>query len=223
MRKFTLRNVGKVESTNSYAKKHYANERVYYSTEQTNGRGRMGRKWVDGKGNLAITFCLNNIDIKDIGMVPQLLALSLCEIVPDAKIKWPNDVMVNEKKVAGILAEAFENKVIVGIGINVNNDGFDKSISHKASSLALSLKKEFDFEDLTYKLMNNFSKNLSEWSIEKVTMFQLLLNKKISINESDFTFVGVATNGMAILKDSLGNESMYSGSEISLESIYKTN
>ncbi len=54
-------------------------------------------------------------------------------------------------------------------------------------------------------------------------MFQLLLNKKVSINESDFMFMGVATNGMAILKDSLGNESMYSGSEISLESIYKTN
>ncbi|MGH3078224.1 MAG: biotin--[acetyl-CoA-carboxylase] ligase [Gaiellaceae bacterium] len=101
---------------------------VAVSDHQTAGRGRLGRSWVAPPGtSIQVSVLLRPPPDR---MVPQLSLLggiATAEAVDEAlqfwrsaQIKWPNDVMVNRRKVAGVLAEAREGAVVLGIGINVN-------------------------------------------------------------------------------------------------------
>lgn len=110
---------------------------VIWAKRQTNGRGRMGRDWVSAEGNLFTTFLLSpNVPLADCAQLSFVAAVAVAEtlegIVPDAsavRCKWPNDVLVNGKKIAGILLESFTTReliserqwIAVGVGINVDN------------------------------------------------------------------------------------------------------
>lgn len=124
-----------IDSTNSWAKAHsdqWAAQGVTLVTAagQLAGRGRFKRKWVSPPDvNIYATFCFwFDADRKDAGHIPQLLALAAAAVLEkerfSPKIKWPNDVLLKGKKVAGILCEAiFEGErrgIVCGIGLNVN-------------------------------------------------------------------------------------------------------
>lgn len=98
---------------------------------QTRGRGRLGRHWHSPLGGFYISALLYPLTPKQITDLPFLMGVcviqTLSQILPkifDTSLKWPNDVLVNQKKIAGILSEAFgENEFyggIVGVGININ-------------------------------------------------------------------------------------------------------
>ena len=99
------------------------------SKSQSGGRGTRGRKWLDGYGNLYLTIVLNKSSIPQevpLTMVPLRIGSLLHPIIrrrvaADASValKWPNDVLVNENKVSGMLIEIEEEKLLIGIGINV--------------------------------------------------------------------------------------------------------
>ena len=105
----------RVESTNLFAKSNLhdlADCTVVHAKEQTAGRGRMQRKWVDlGEGNLFMSFVLkpSNSFNEVYSNLTQYLSVVLCDLLDEfgvsAEIKWPNDVQVNGKKIAGILSE----------------------------------------------------------------------------------------------------------------------
>ena len=88
--------------------------------EQTAGRGRQGREWVAAPGSaLLLSLVLRNPSAS----LPLAAAVAVCEALPiDAAIKWPNDIWVDRRKVAGILVEARpqEGWAVVGIGVNVH-------------------------------------------------------------------------------------------------------
>jgi BirA family biotin operon repressor/biotin-[acetyl-CoA-carboxylase] ligase len=94
--------------------------------EQTAGRGRLGREWVAPAGTSILCSVLLKPPaerrIQELSLVAGVAAADAVEraLVLSAQIKWPNDVLVNRKKVAGVLAEARERCVVVGIGININ-------------------------------------------------------------------------------------------------------
>ena len=124
-----------IDSTNSWAKRNaqtFEHDKVTLVTAdtQTAGRGRFKRKWESpSKQNVYATFCFLFDRMRtDIGNIPQILAVSTTKILEGLgfhpKLKWPNDIQLSEKKVAGILCETTTIDdglyVILGIGINVN-------------------------------------------------------------------------------------------------------
>lgn len=139
-----------IDSTNERAKygKPFS---LFFAEEQISGRGRFERQWVSRKGGLYFSIVLPGYSVSKITLIS---ALSVAESVEASRIKWPNDVLLFGKKFCGILGEVFENKVIVGLGINVENDvsGFD---------FACNLKSFYPIsrEDVFEKVTSNFARN----------------------------------------------------------------
>lgn len=138
-----------IDSTNMYAGK-IANKSpegtVVIANEQTKGKGRTGRRWIS-KEEEGLYFSLilkPEIAIVKASFLTQLAGAALVSAFEnmgiDAKIKWPNDVILNGKKIAGILTEMSAEidrifYIVIGIGINLYNENFDDEIKEKASSL----------------------------------------------------------------------------------------
>jgi BirA family transcriptional regulator, biotin operon repressor / biotin---[acetyl-CoA-carboxylase] ligase len=128
---------------------------------QTAGRGRFPeRKWLSQPGeNLLATVVLAPEAARLPGL-PLRMGLALCRAVdlfmiqaglyPPAppELKWPNDVLVEGKKLAGLLCEATAEATLVGLGVNVNQRRFPAELSHRATSLALCLSRSEKAEDL---------------------------------------------------------------------------
>ena len=144
MNKYTYLYFESISSTNTFLKENYKDLdefSIAYTYNQTNGRGRMGRVWNGGSDNIAFSILLKPKK-KDIAILSLLVGLAVsCAIdrYINTSIKWPNDIIINDKKVCGILAESIiSDKIdayIVGIGINVNRIDFPSDIKDKATSI----------------------------------------------------------------------------------------
>lgn len=161
------------DSTNVYAKSNLAaleDKTIIHALRQTSGRGRLSRQWVDlGDGNLFISFVLKPSDIfKEVySNLTQYLSVILCELLEEyglaPQIKWPNDVLINGKKIAGILSEtvmqgnSFKG-LVLGIGVNLNAKKEDTdNIPNKAvTALNLELNKEVDMYKFLQELSEKF-------------------------------------------------------------------
>ena len=106
---------------------------VIVSEDQREGRGRMGRKWISQNGGVYLSIILKpKIKTAQSTVLPLLAALSVCHVIKkmtnlDAKVKWPNDVVIDRRKVSGILLDTSTeadkiNFVVIGIGVNANID-----------------------------------------------------------------------------------------------------
>lgn len=169
----------KLDSTNKYAKLNIdsLDDKTVISTDiQTAGYGRFERVWVDlGAENIYMTFVLKPSEqINEVyANLTQYLSVCLCKqletinICP--QIKWPNDVLINGKKVCGILAESVIRAgklkgIVLGIGINLNAS-FDSvnKIDRPATSLNLELGHAIDKQEFMQNLINIFFKNYDEF------------------------------------------------------------
>lgn len=166
-----------ISSTNSWSKEHAAQFdptqlTIVTADEQTAGRGRFKRSWVSPKDcNLYITytFFIDRLDA-NVGNLPQVLALSAHELLQEKlqsiRIKWPNDLVIGKKKLAGILCEVTEVApqwaVVIGIGINVNTprsilEGIDRPATSLSEELGNPLDRQLLAEELHIKF-NTFLK-----------------------------------------------------------------
>jgi BirA family biotin operon repressor/biotin-[acetyl-CoA-carboxylase] ligase len=106
--------------------------------EQRAGRGRQGRAWSAPAGSAV----LMSVVLREVSeTLPLAAAVAVCEALPvEARIKWPNDVWISERKVAGILVEARpqEGWAVLGIGVNVATSEFPAELAQTATSLALA-------------------------------------------------------------------------------------
>lgn len=165
-----------IDSTNTYAKKaaegQFREGTVVIADEQTAGRGRLGRHWVSAKGKGIWMSIMLKPDILP-SDAPKLTITAAYAVANglrnccslDAKIKWPNDIIVGSKKLCGILtemsAEADEiNSVIVGIGINANMgfEDFGEAVSDIATSVKLETGAAVSRKALTASVLNEFEK-----------------------------------------------------------------
>lgn len=159
-----------VSSTNdelrALAEKGTTEGLILIADEQTAGRGRRGAAWLSPKGeNLAFSVLLRPTESKALWHRLSLAAgLAVAEAleayVPVAEIKWPNDVRVSGKKIAGILVEAGVDFVIIGIGINVNSTGFPEELA--ATSLREELGEETDRAEVLRGVVNRLSRRAGE-------------------------------------------------------------
>lgn len=138
---------------------------VIVAERQEKGRGRFGREWSSGSGGLYMTILLHVKDIDKSGYLTFIAAISVARAVReisglDAKVKWPNDVLANGKKICGILTETVsgkENSALVGIGLNVNQKKFPRSIGNKATSLKIESNKNYDIKKISKLIIRELS------------------------------------------------------------------
>ncbi|MHB8260663.1 MAG: biotin--[acetyl-CoA-carboxylase] ligase [Bacteroidia bacterium] len=165
-----------IESTNTYAtnlikEKQAVEGTLIFSKKQTKGRGQLGNAWQSEEGkNLTFSLILHPVflsiekqfylskitSLAVFGMLTEFLNIRRYGI----KIKWPNDILVNNNKIAGILIENilrgnFLQSSVIGVGININQLNFT-GINKRATSLAVLLKKEFNLKDLLQLFCKHF-------------------------------------------------------------------
>lgn len=164
-----------LDSTNKYAKENIENlvDKTVISTDcQTGGYGRFKRSWIDvGAENIYMTFVLKPSDalLPVYSNLTQYLSVILCKQLEEMKllpkIKWPNDVLLNGKKVCGILAESVIKGgklkgIVLGIGVNLNASAKNiKCIYPPATSVNLELGQTVDKHKFQQKLIENFFKD----------------------------------------------------------------
>ena len=171
-------------STNLYIKENYrslANKTVVMANHQTAGRGRRGRVWQDSDDLLFSILLKKNLP-DSITNLSLLMAASLYKTlikkVENVTIKWPNDILVNGKKLAGILLESVINAgkteyVVIGVGINTNTEEIDASLQDKATSLYLETKAKVNKKELLRKIIRGFSEEYKLYNEGKSDYLQI--------------------------------------------------
>ncbi len=145
-----------IESAGKDPKPGTASGTVVWADHQTAGRGRItGRRWIENPGDgllFTIIFTKDDLSVRMSGkpftLLPLLCGLAAAETIEryalnsggnadDIRIKWPNDVLLNSRKICGILCEASGSHVYAGIGVNLNQTGFADDLRRPAASLRM--------------------------------------------------------------------------------------
>lgn len=161
-------------STNDDAKRFAAQGEVHgtlvVADKQTMGRGRRGRTWISTEGVNAFFSIIVRPDMSPnkASMLTLVMALAVCQAIReetelDARIKWPNDIVVNRKKVCGMLTEMtaeldYIHEVVIGVGINMNQTEFPEEIQENASSLYVQGGQKVMRSNLVKSCMEQFEK-----------------------------------------------------------------
>jgi len=156
-----------IDSTNTWAKTHAhtfdpKKMTCIIADIQTAGRGCFDKHWVSKKGNLTMSLFFH-IDPKDplLPYIAQLLTYSTYKVLQKegviTQIKWPNDLLVDGKKLCGVLAETVHSGVVIGIGLNVN---IPVETNQQTTSLIELTGKQWDLSDLMKKIIAEFQQDL---------------------------------------------------------------
>ena len=218
-----------IDSTNNYLKNSYQllNSFTFVSTDyQTAGKGRNDRTWLSEKGeNLMFSFLIKEKALLDQAQIISLLvAVEIAKVlesykIKDVSIKWPNDVLIGDKKVCGILAEGqAPNYLVVGVGLNANQTSFPSDLRRPATSLLIELGRNVSLDELKESLFTQLTKSLNNLdfkaSLEYFRKHNYLRFKRISTSINGEFYVGrvmdiddnfclkVKTNDMYLIIDS---------------------
>ena len=195
-----------IDSTNSYLKKLLLKENindftVVVSKHQTNGRGRNGNLWAN-KPSLNLAFSVykrfNNFSVNEKFMLNIVSSVSVYEVLKKYKlnnltIKWPNDIMTENKKIAGILIEnsVRGNKInhsVIGVGININQSQFLDLPN--ATSVFLESGKKHSVEKIAVELKDAIQKNFTDFEIRETELIEFYNSVLFKRNvTTDFTTV----------------------------------
>ncbi len=220
---------------------------LFIADTQTSGKGRFKRAWVSpsGAGIWATILLRPDMQVSLSTGYSILCGVAVARAINNvtglnAMIKWPNDVIVNGKKVCGILSEMNNKKdkidwIAIGFGVNVNIDKKDisKEISHKATSLSIESGKAIPRIELLKDILNQFEALFNEYEYKKSLNFiteeyeskSCVIGKQIEIIEGEYTKKGFAVGfndaGALMLKTDNGIEIINYG-EVSVrgEGIY---
>ncbi len=173
---------------------------VIVAEEQRRGRGRRGRRWISPLGGLWMTVILKSE--KNAHILPLLASVVVAKALDNLGVKcclkWPNDILVEGKKVAGILGEIYDTYVLLGIGVNLQNE-IPPELKEIATNLPMVNKEKLLM--LILELLENTLSLTSETILEEWRKYQCTLGRKVVI-EDDGT-VGVAMdideNGFLII------------------------
>ncbi|MCF8464570.1 MAG: biotin--[acetyl-CoA-carboxylase] ligase [Flavobacteriales bacterium] len=238
----TIIRLERVDSSNNYARTHVRDKMPIEGTvivvgEQTAGRGQRSNSWVtEPKKNLTCSFILRPVFLaaKDQFLLSAAVALAVSdtvfELLPDkaVEIKWPNDVLVDGKKIAGILIENtlrginLENSII-GIGLNVNQVEFPSGIN--ATSVQLISEQETDLETVL-QLLNSYLEKyylqLREGRFEHIlhqlntNLFGVGNDRNLTVNGTleTVSIIGVRHTGELELERANGSRTLHQHHEI---------
>ena len=167
--------VEEIDSTQNYLRTSNPKSGDLITAEyQSAGRGRLDRKF-DAEKSSALLFSFYfepENEVKNLGYLTLLVGASVTATLNEItnndnfKCKWPNDVLFNQKKVAGLLAEKTSSGVIVGVGINVSTSKEALPVTH-ATSIFLATDIQINRNELLAKILMNLQRDLQEWQSGK--------------------------------------------------------
>lgn len=237
-----------IDSTNTkaqeLAEKGYPSGTLVVADKQESGKGRRGRSWVSPSGTgIFMTLMIKpDINPNNASMLTLVAALAVAKAITSvtgekALIKWPNDIVVNSKKVCGILTEMnaqfdYINHIVVGIGINVHNESFPEEISQMASSLMIEAGgKRFHRAQIIAETMSYFEQyydtflKTQDLSALVREYDELLVNRNKSVRvldpkePFDGKAMGITPKGELIV-DTWESRKLVSSGEVSVRGIY---
>lgn len=227
------------DSTNERAKASGVIEgSVFIAEVQNHGKGSRGRGWVSPRGTGIWHSILLKPDIppSEVSQITLVAGLAVCKAIGmDAKIKWPNDIVIGTKKVCGILTEMsaetdMVHYVVCGIGINVNTENFDAEIKHRATSMYIEsgdkqirndiIARELNYFEYYYKkfLESGLCAILDEYKENCVTIGRdvTVIYKKENVTGKA---ADIDENGALVVETADGTIRVTSG-EVSVRGIY---
>ena len=236
-----------VDSTNnkvkSLAEEGYPNGTLVVAETQMAGRGRRGRVWESPKGgSIYMSLLLKpEINPNNASMITLVSALAVAKAIAEMTgrqvgIKWPNDIVMNGKKICGILTEmSLQSEgidhIVVGIGINVHTEAFPEEISHMATSLFLetgehykratligAVWEAFEYYYEIYLQTEDLSNLVEEYNAHLANMHQMV---KVLDPKEPFEgkAMGITEKGELIV-DTLETRRLVSSGEVSVRGIY---
>lgn len=238
-----------VGSTNDYLKDKAfmgaAHGTMAIAKKQSRGKGRMGRSWSSmNEDGIWLSILLRPEDsLKNIANLTQVFAVSIVDTLRDvcnleSKIKWPNDIILENKKVCGILSESnFLGSccdfVIVGIGINVNQENFQEDLNNIAISLKMHSGIVYDKQEIINKLIKNSDKLYIDFANEKKDVmgnyrkYSTTIGREVKVTINDVERICYAMdindNGELVIKNNEGSIEAISAGEVLVRGIYNYN
>ena len=203
---------------------------VVLALQQTAGRGRRGAVWFSPTGDsLAFSILIRPEEPK--ALWPRLAlatGLAVAEAVESfgltAGIKWPNDVWIHNRKVAGILVEAGSDFAIIGIGLNVNTREFPEEVANIATSLRLESGRDLPRHEVLGALIRRFALRQSQIGadfgglLDAVRQRCVLTGNRVSLTTSagrkEGTVEGIAPGGELLLRSEAGLENLIQADEV---------
>jgi BirA family biotin operon repressor/biotin-[acetyl-CoA-carboxylase] ligase len=226
-----------VDSTNNLAKSRLAQNEglMIVADSQTKGRGRLGRSWHSEKGSgIYLSFLLKpKIDPARFPRLTLMTAVAVANAINAvchcrATLKWPNDILLNGKKICGILAEYCEeqNAVVIGVGINVNQSQFPESLEI-AASLRMETGKTVDRVELLHSVINHLDREYGDFLAggeqnlaQRWTGLSDMFGKKITLAHGAKTIEGVALGlsdmGNLLVRAEDGRELSFDSGEVTV-------
>ena len=207
-----------ISSTNDYLLRKEKNKdkdiKICIAEEQTKGRGRRGKSWISPKFK-NIYFSLNSyLKKEDLSGLSIAVALSVSEVLNKINvmslIKWPNDLLVGNKKICGILIETAKvgvlTKVVIGIGINVNME-YSELIDQEWTSIKLEKNQSVDRNSIIAEMinqlcitLNKFEQEEFDYFLKKFKTLDLLKDKEFTLKDKpNETFIGKGIDNKGLL------------------------
>lgn len=199
--------VDNVKSTNNWLSDFLSISDSVLAIKQSEGKGRRGNTWSSDSGGLYFSFTSSYKRL-----LPFIIGISVVEslvnIKDDIKLKWPNDIILNGKKLGGILCENYGDYTVIGIGLNISNN--------------ILLSEAINLHDVNYKIDKldfisifkvNFTDNFnlsSEKILEKYAKLDFLMDKNIVWNQGSGVVESIDVDGSLIVNSSNKIINLYS-------------
>ena len=207
---------------------------VVIAEEQTAGKGRLGRSWLaNPEENLTFSIILRpKISPEAINLLPLYVSVAVAQAIERStslkvECKWPNDLLINKKKVAGILIEgsiqqSIVEYVVVGLGINVNQTSFSNDLLQKATSLKLETGRQVDRIELFKSILSVFESSYPaslrggfETTIPTWLTRSTMVNKPIMVSQQGNIINGVvkglSKEGGIVLQANGSEKTLFAG------------
>lgn len=219
-----------MESTNTFMKEHVSEFKhgdMICVKIQTAGRGRRSRSWVSREGNLHTSFLLDDA-VRELSNFEVVMRVSVAiveflqALEIDAKIKYPNDIVVGSHKIAGILIEKIGTAYVVGVGINVAFTKLDK-YDFEPSSILIETGTLLDYRDVLSLFIDSYNRRIDDSLNHIYEVYKkqsMVLGKEVVYEEETYVVIDVLISGELVLSKDQEHVYVYAN-EISLKELYR--
>lgn len=202
---------------------------VAVTEHQTAGRGRVGRRWEDAPGTaLLLSLLLRPPDTAGAPQLSLVCALAVAECVEattglEARVRWPNDVLVGGRKVAGILLEGHEDAVVCGIGVNVSQTeaALPRDARTPAASLRTLTGREQDRAALLVLLLERLESRYDTWlagglapMLPELDRRNVLRGREVRVGENTGSAGAITERGQLTLTHADGTTTLVVSGEV---------
>ncbi len=231
------RRLNETDSTNRQAR-FWAQEdaphgAIVVANQQTAGRGRLGRSWISTPGmGLWLSIILRPvIPVASYPLLSFAMALAAADACTELSgvetdIKWPNDLLMSGRKIAGILAEMEGNAVIIGIGINLSqgSQDFPPELSETAGSIRMLTGVSIDIHSMEAALLEQFERRIDSWEFlgeyrRRCSMIGAPIRIIETSGETTGVALGVDDDGALRVRDTAGMERRLLSGDVSIRKL----